>query len=191
MKIRLKINKITFLVILGIVCLSFYMQTQPETIIWNKDRPLTWDDYKAQFTTITENAATTSSGIKWRTKTKKDSLTVTIEALMYPLSSRIKIELRSYSLLKHEQLHFDITELYARKLRQVILAQKLLNKKNLSAQLNPLVAINDKLLDQYQNQYDLEIRQNKNKQLEWEKRVASELKALDMFSNTEVKLLLK
>ena len=172
--------------------LSFTKQSQSEIIIWSKNRPLTWYDFKAQFITTSIHGATTCSGINSNWKTKKDSVFLSILAVMDPLCSRVKQDFRTYSSLKHEQLHFDISELYARKLRQTILTQKLV-KKDLGIVLKTLVATNDKLLTDYQSKYDTETNhsQIKSKQLEWEKKVAAELKALESYSNAEIRLLLK
>lgn len=123
-------------------------------------------------------------------KTKRDSAFVTVVAFMNPQESWVISNERTNALLKHEQLHFDISELHARKLRQNILLQKL-NKKDLANVLKSLVGNSHKLRKQSQNQYDLEIRQNKSKQLEWEKKVALELKSLEQYSNTEIRVLLK
>lgn len=175
--------------------MAFAKQTpQPEIILWNKNRPLTWEDFKGQADYNTKYGAITSSGIKfkWNTNPKKDSLIITIIAKMNTLKSWTKQEYQTYSALNHEQLHFDITELYARKLRQTILTQKLV-KKDLASVLKTLVATNDKLLNDYQDKYDLETShsQIKSKQMEWEKKIAAELKALEQYSNTEIRLLLK
>ena len=190
---NLKKNKsLTITLILLVLCcfFGFNKQTQPEIIIWNKNRLLNWNDFKAQPENNCIDAAMTSSGVTMNWKTKRDSAFVTVVAFMNPQDSWVISNERTNALLKHEQLHFDISELHARKLRQNILLQKL-NKKDLANVLKSLVGNSHKLRKQSQNQYDLEIRQNKSKQLEWEKKVALELKSLEQYSNTEIRVLLK
>jgi len=186
------LTRFIFLVLTTFYFLGTINQMSPGTIIWDKNRPLTWENFKDAPDNKSEHAAISSSIIKWKIKAKEDSTIIIINCFFNPARSWIKIEKQTYSLLKHEQLHFDISELYARKLRQTILSQKLV-QKDLTLGLKIVVADNDKLLNEYQDRYDLETNHSKeeSKQAEWERKIAFELKSLEKYSNPEIHLLLK
>ena len=78
-------------------------------------------------------------------------------------------------------MHFDITELYARKFRQQ-LAELEVNQ-NIKAQMNALHNAINEAVSKTQKRYDQETMHSMNieKQKEWEVFIGKELKALDQF----------
>ena len=79
---------------------------------------------------------------------------------------------KSDDVLNHEQLHFDIAEVFARKLRS-----KLSSMKN-ACDRPPVVAefqSNDREFDEFAIQYDIETSHgtNKKKQIEWVNKIQS------------------
>lgn len=117
------------LVILILLCascspkLSNSRQALDENLIyWNANRPLAISDFKGSKEKRPFQAAT-YSGLQvlnpvnaWSGKTK-----VIVRSYFDPELSYFKRSERDSSVLAHEQLHFDITELYARKLKKAIL----------------------------------------------------------------------
>ena len=85
-------------------------------IVWNENAPLEWEDYKGKVP-ISNMAATTACQIKLDISCDDDIFTYTITAVMMPEKSWVKKNLADDNLLEHERLHFDISELYARKIR--------------------------------------------------------------------------
>jgi len=170
---------------------SFYRQTQPETIIWTKDKLLTWDNFKGLPDTSNKYAAVTNCNIKTNFRTKKDTLFISAVSYMQPSMSWVKSKSKNTNLLKHEQVHFDITELSMRKLRQTILSTKFI-KKQIGNDLNKMTDIYTQAFKQYGALYDLETNHGliKAKQTEWEKKIAKELKNLEAYSITELKILI-
>jgi hypothetical protein len=82
---------------------------------WSKDRKLTWDDYKGNAVLKRESvAATTSCRLGLRIDPQK--IYVTNEFICH--QSSVKPTERTPALLAHEQLHFDLCEVYARMLRK-------------------------------------------------------------------------
>ena len=74
-------------------------------------------------------------------------------------------------VLHHEQFHFDITELYARKL--YVDASKLIGQRGNTNQLKQLFKDANTECNEMQNQYDEESNHgvNEEKQIEWENRI--------------------
>ncbi|NER12241.1 DUF922 domain-containing protein [Leptobacterium flavescens] len=107
---------LVFLLLLG--------SKEEEFIEWSEDRKLTWADFKGDPDYDTDAAATTASGISYKLSAgitgDKVNLKCEVKTYFYPQSSWYKKELSDSIVLSHEQLHFDITELHARKLRKRI-----------------------------------------------------------------------
>ena len=103
--------------------LGFARSSNEETMTWNESRKLTWADFKAQPNYDSNAVALTASGITFGYSVKTSGkrivdFSTTVEAHFYPKKSwHFKDKSDAY-ILGHEQLHFDITELYARKFRQ-------------------------------------------------------------------------
>ncbi len=92
-----------------------------ETIEWSADRKLTWADFKGRVPESDRAAAVTASGITYRFSTlyKNGELKVDfkVTTYFYPNKSWYQPHLCDTFILGHEQLHFDISELYAQKMR--------------------------------------------------------------------------
>ncbi len=99
--------------------------TEEKRIKWRADDKLTWDDFQAypDYNDF-QIAALTSSAISYRYYCMDDQLHVTVDAIFRKEESWVKPEAMTPHYLEHEQLHFDITELYARKLRKELAKHK-------------------------------------------------------------------
>ena len=75
----------------------------------------------------------------------------------------------------HEQLHFDITEVYARKLRQELAKTKF--SKNAKAEVKEIYRNILKELNDFQNKYDSETNFSRDtvQQLIWNKKIKKAL----------------
>jgi predicted secreted Zn-dependent protease len=94
----------------------------------------------------------------------------------------------SPDVLNHEQLHFDITELYSRKLRQRLAGKNFKAVKNISEEIQEM---HRKIMEESgweEKIYDdsTEHGVNSVKQKEWNEKVAAEIKELEQFSSVEV-----
>ena len=157
-----------------------------ETITWNEDAKLTWEDFKATPDKESDAVALTASGITfgYSVSTSGDRIVdfnTTVETHFYPNKSWYFKEKSDVHILKHEQLHFDITELYARKFKKRIAMLRV--NKNIKKQLGRLHQTINKDLAERQMQYDRETEHSIDavKQREWENFIEKELKALDAF----------
>src|SRR4030095_410726 len=120
-------------------------------IEWSPVKRLTWDDYLARPSSTSDAAAITSTALGVEYHLKNNSLTYTITCRFSKTASwgRHKTD---YILL-HEQGHFDITELFARKLAKQLKTYKFNPRKY----QEDVGKIYKKVMDEkeeYQNKYD-------------------------------------
>ena len=157
------------------------LQQNNNLIDWNAARKLTWEDFKGPVDTESKNAALTSSSINIEFGYDDDGLEYSIKCSFNKQKSWVRI--RNNEVLAHEQGHFDLAELHARKLYKAMKAYKF-NASTVSKDVN---TIYDSLMNAHheaQNLYDSETdySRNKVKQEEWQKKIADELKDLQAFA---------
>jgi hypothetical protein len=159
-----------------------------ETLIWDAESKLTWADFKATPDKDSDAVALTASGITFgysvqTTGKRIVEFSTVVESHFYPNKSWYKIERSDVHILGHEQLHFDITELYARKFRQQI--SELQVNQNVKKQLNKLHQDINVELNTAQKKYDLETQHSMDavKQRRWANYVEKELILLEAFKS--------
>ena len=159
-----------------------------ETMTWNTSRKLTWSDFKASPNPSSDAVALTASGITFGYSVKTSGkrivdFSASVDAHFYPNKSwYIKDRADAY-ILGHEQLHFDITELYVRKFRQQL--DRLVVNQNIKIQMNQIhEAIND-ALDKTQKTYDEQTNHSINVEAQkyWQAHIAEELQKLEKFKS--------
>ena len=79
-----------------------------------------------------------------------------------------------------------LVELFARKLRKLILAKRYSSYENVKEKSDSLYNVIDKEMDVYQDKYDDETdaSMNGDKQREWNKKITEEIKTLSAYKNT-------
>lgn len=151
---------------------------------WNERRKLNWSDFKAEPPVQSAHAALTNSGINLDLRLENKEFNVKVHARFNPDKSwkRRDIENSEY-LLAHEQLHFDLTELYARKLRKAFLTRRWKENENVNAIFNELYQSNQTLLWKVQDIYDAETEHsiNREAQVSWSRAVADSLEMFNEF----------
>lgn len=166
---------------------SLTAQKSPEPIDfnvykeWRRFDPLEWEDFKGSRPDQYHGDAGTMVKIKAVPYLVKKKVKYHVYAL-FDKTNSWALE-KSPQLLKHEQLHFDIAELYARKIRKKI-QQLSGNRKNDLKVYNREIR---KLLQEsndFDRLYDIETLHGSllKKQKEWEIRVERALKALNDFT---------
>jgi len=177
-----------------IVVIVFFVHVSLDTLsqdtdslkCWCSRDKLKWDDFKGK---ITDNgssylsAGTAYGLIPVRTR-KNDLLSYNIKVVFKKYVSW-KTDTADY-LLAHEQLHFDIAELYARKLRKAIQDVPKTNRNPTEEVFNIVI---QKLYVEnasMQRKYDEETIHGviAESQLKWEKKIALELKNLEKYAST-------
>lgn len=150
---------------------------EDRVLAWTEDRRLTWADYQGKPLKTEWASATTASGITYSLSstigTNESSLEIVVASLFYPDKSWYKPELCDDVVLSHEQLHFDITELFARKFRERLKTVK--NDKNIKKNVRAIFVEVNKELNAFQNKYDRETNFSRNvtEQLVWNKNIAA------------------
>ncbi|WP_239000335.1 DUF922 domain-containing protein [Hyunsoonleella ulvae] len=157
---------------------------------WKDTYRLTWNDFKAKPKYNVNAVATTASGITFgfsirESDTRVISFSTEVHAHFYPDQSWYKPESVNDHVLGHEQLHFDITELFARKFRKRISLLKTTN--DVAKRLRETHKNINKELAAFQDKYDAEtdFSRNMEVQLQWEVFIKKELKILDYFKSTD------
>lgn len=154
-----------------------------DCIEWSESRRLKWSDFKARPKQHLKAEAMTDSGMSIELKCDGRTSKAVVKCYFNPHKSWTKDKESAY-LLKHEQLHFDITELFVRKLRAQLV--KLGNDcEALSKHIEEYYQRNYKEFVVYQDRYDSESNHslNKEKQAYWEQKVARELAELDSYAS--------
>jgi len=155
-------------------------------ITWQSDLELQWSDFKAEPRPQDNAAAVTASGISFgfsstKSSTKLIDFTYEITAQFYPERSwRVNAPL-SDVVLAHERLHFDITELFARKFRQGILNTEF--TMNINIEIERIYNTINTELDEMQKRYDVETNHSQNieQQREWQNRISQEIEKLSYY----------
>jgi hypothetical protein len=160
-----------------------------EEVSWNENYKLAWSDFRGTpNNSQTDAVAITASGITFsysikKTTNKVHGFRTLVKAHFYTEHSWCKKEMVDSHILKHEQLHFDITELHARLFRQQI--TKLKPNLDLDNQLNQLHQGVNEQLSLMQKSYDEETKHsiNTEAQIKWQESIARQLKTLEKFKS--------
>lgn len=167
---------------------GFHKSKYDCVINWNESRKLTWADFKANKKKSNGSAvATTSTAFGYSITDSAGIISGSIYVHFFCNDSwwdhkLIQKNNLSY-VLSHEQLHFDICELFGRKLYKAIL--KLRDSGRLNS--NSIKRLQTKLEKQYssfQDRYDKETNHsiNRTEQHYWSKIVKKELDTLSEYS---------
>lgn len=162
---------------------------------WCEDSPLTWDDFKGHPNYSESYIAGVSVSFVYKTKYKKKDgiLEVYLHALLDRTKSYKKIQkrLNTYDL-SHEQMHFNIQEIYARLNRQKI------QEISFPDTVNTIIGVRKFLgnihweyyyaAQKAQKKYDAETDHGNivDKQMEWNSKIEKELKELEDYSNPKI-----
>lgn len=170
-----------------VLLLSFVTATtvgQEEKMKWDENRLLTWKDFRGTPNKSKDFVATTNSGISlaFGSQTRNGNTTYTIEigSYFYPDLSWYRPGNVSAYILKHEQTHFDISEIFARKLRKRIAALDQADP-NFKSKVEEIYSNNEYERSLFQSTFDLETDHSNypDQEREWEQKVADLLKSLD------------
>ena len=152
---------------------------EEEAILWNPEQRLTWANFKAEPPKNSEIAATTASGLSYQFSTTekngKYELDYIVSTYFYPDRSWYQANICDEVILSHEQLHFDISELYARKMRKIM--DNTTFTKNVKAEVKAIYREINKELAEFQQVYDRETNYSRNieQQLSWNEKIKEAL----------------
>ena len=151
---------------------------------WNEFYQLSWDNFQGEPSRGSIGDAGTAVKITAKPYYKGRKIAYDVHALFDRKNSWFKE--KDVALLAHEQLHFDIAELYARRIRKKVAELSLRNERDLK-QYN--LEIN-KLLEEsnvMDLQYDMETLHGGNirKQKMWKEKIDRELERLIKYKKSK------
>ncbi len=162
-------------------------QEQDDTILWGV-KEITWADFKGEpDTNSIDEAHITYFMSREGNYITRDSLVYIVKALFKAKRSWTKTN--SDYILGHERVHFDLTELYIRKIRKA-LSEKTFYERNLIKEIEVICNSIYEELSYKQIQYDKETEHsiNKMQQAIWDKKICEELKQLEQYASVFVPL---
>ncbi|MFV0606105.1 MAG: DUF922 domain-containing protein [Niabella sp.] len=184
---------------LSVIALTMHAQKNKAAILyWQPDYVLQLTDFiivaDDDSKIKNHNQAITRTGITYSLTSNPAtrSFTVQLYATMHRKFSYIKKGVLKVAasglenLLSHEQLHFDISELYARKAVRALSSKKF--SKNYAKEINLIVQEFFNQAKQYQIQYDTETANGTNKttQQDWNDRIRKQLQETEQYLNKTV-----
>jgi predicted secreted Zn-dependent protease len=169
---------------------SFAAQAQTiqgGTLHWSASRPLVLADFKSRPRPDEAHAALTSATIVAQVACHSNQFSGHVQAAFDPTRSWVRDPATiTPKLLRHEQLHFDITEVYARRLRQ-----KLAGVRIPCADLGPTFERLSKGVyadwEKAEDQYDRDTNHGLKpaQQAQWETQIQQQLLELAAFADKE------
>lgn len=160
-----------------------------QLIPWKLGTKLTWADFAGPPNKGNDFAAEARYHINYKYRWEGDgSVHVTVECCFDVQKAWKKPEKNlTPQLLAHEQLHFDIAELYTRKMRQAYMGYTAFHKhtENTDADIKKIF---DRLMaecNDYNVRYDAESDHSKTtaKQQEWEAKIAVAMDGMSPFAD--------
>lgn len=145
---------------------------------WREHTKLSWSDFQGPVTAVErESAAATCCSIGFRTNMLSDGRTeVEVYNTFYANKSWVKEDARIQSILDHEQGHFDLCEVYTRKLKQRI-AKVDMNAAGVKQELMRIYSAVSSEYEARQQAYELETTHGTiiAEQKRWQQMIANEL----------------
>ena len=161
---------------------SRYQMHESNLIDWRADRKLTWADFQAEPVKGSPNAALTSTTITVELGYTRDTLIYHIRCQFDKSKSWVSI--KNDYILSHEQGHFDIAQIYARRFSKELKTQ-MIPSTNFKKDFDKIYGGIMRQQHARQLAYDAETNFsiNKSKQEEWLRKIEEELKELEPYAN--------
>ncbi|HOZ83180.1 MAG TPA: DUF922 domain-containing protein [Bacteroidia bacterium] len=168
-----------------IALIAYATTTSAQELVDWQEKRLTWDDFEKRNLPHSRTGAITSSGIYFSYMENAAGLDIIVKAQMDKSRSWVNTHSMHDEVLSHEQMHFDISEIHARLLRQYF---ALNNKK--TARHNP-ESIYKKYINRLrrmQDDYDRQTNHGNDMymQMKWEEKIKTMLLDLEQYSGQEM-----
>jgi hypothetical protein len=155
-------------------------------IVWNENRKLKQIDFKGSIKNRPFEAATSSYfGYEYSGRVFQGKVKFIVTTQFDCERSYFKGTYQVDTVLAHEQGHFDMTELYARKFFKKI-SEDIKNMKDLESNVSIIYDDFTKELQIEQDRYDSDIYPNQAKQAIWLKKLQEDLKKYEQYSNKQI-----
>jgi hypothetical protein len=156
----------------------------PQPIEWTSDRKLGWRDFttKVPARTTTDSHSWVGFNTSW--SCEGGEFAFRVKTMFDPLRSWVRPGSQDAALLRHEQTHFDLTELAARQLRKQ-LTEMIDPCGNFMAlrEVDRIIADQNDTWEREQKRYDRETDHgtDENRQKFWDRRTREQLDELRSF----------
>lgn len=170
-------------VVVIVSCVGFAFGYKKHELPWRENYPVVWADFQGSVDKTSDHHASTHSGIRysysWSQRNDELTMKFEVESFFDRSRSWVKKEKRTKTLLAHEQLHFDITEIHARLLRKAFADATW--TKNFEEEVKEIAKENRSTRLKMQDLYDDETEhsQKKDVQAQWEKKIKELLEKTD------------
>jgi hypothetical protein len=178
-----------FFLVITISKFSF-CQSSDSTINWTENLRLGWKDFNGPPDNSTTDMACTFGSMKYDfAQVSQKEFTIKLYVYFEPQKSWVKHGNENDNLLIHEQCHFDVYEIFARKLIKRLEETKSLSGKDLSDNINRLFKETFNDLNKFQDKYDVETNHSRiaEKQKEWTKKIKDMLEEYKPWAKRELK----
>ena len=168
-------------ILLPIAVLLIAATTAYNEKVWDSTNTLEWKDFNTQPSEAYYDALT-ATAISFSYTTKATTFDIEVFAVFDKDESWVNSHKASEALLSHEQLHFDITELWTRRLRRAISDARYLDEEILAE----LYDAHLKGMARMQQYYDAETHHSlrHKPQRNWSTRVRAELNKLSDYQSS-------
>ena len=163
-------------------------QGAEEIIVWSATRKLDWKDFRSKPPPNTLAGALSAISHDYAVGCRDQALQLRVQTIFVPGRSWVTYRIVSSGLasrvgIRHEQIHFDLAEVYTRRIRKMFCELRDPCPRS-DAELAGMV---EQIIKEHwtaQRRYDTETEngQLEAKQNDWEKRIAAELTALAPFA---------
>lgn len=177
------------LILLIIIVFSCsFIEDGSDCLSWSAERKLKWPDLQGAKPENAQMAANTSSIVRYSLRLMRDSFEISIGACLQKDHSWFNPEDTTALLLNHEQRHWDIAEIHARKFRQYV--EKWNRKDFIKEYLQKGIQMIDDSLSSMQSIYDTETIHGLRgpKQVEWNGKIDSLLNMYSAYQRVEIKV---
>ncbi len=159
------------------------VQSNQDTIYWSPCYKLKWEDFKVTLDSSSEFDAISSITIDYDITQQALGKISGLKIFCFFNKAKSQTKSNDSALLIHEQIHFNIAELFTRKLRKEF-EENFKNKNTLSLKEAESIYLEIKKgYDEMNIQYDKETDYSKNTiaQKKWNQKIAKELSALNLY----------
>jgi hypothetical protein len=169
----------SLILIKTILVLTSNFGIKNDSVAWCARRKLNWKDFNL---TLERDGAAAPSNVVFTSTETSTGILIGVKATFLSNEAVANPNDTTRRVLEHEQKHFDITEIVARKIRRYLTGRDV-NFKNVDAVYDELLKMADEI-DTLNERYDSETDHSRDgfAQLKWNDYIASELKALEKYA---------
>jgi len=169
------------LLILTIMGVSWHSGPGTDEIRWNAEKKLCWEDFKGNPDRESSKDALTESGINFSWTCDRRGFKAEVFAIFVPSKSWVRTP--TQRLLRHEQTHFDITEIHARRIRKYFGDMRnpcWMGKEGINAAAKRMIQESYAMQRAYDSETKHSLREQE--QVRWELMVKAELENLSAWA---------